>query len=262
MRRLIHATRFGITPLLSLVLFVPAATALGDTFFSNTASISIPATTGGGSLPVTSSPYPSQITVSGMVGTLTDVAVTLNGWTDNGTSANPGDLYFLLTGPGGQAFEFMGDVGSDNPITNVTLTLTDSASAVLTSGGITSGSFKPTVLGGPACAAFPAPAPSPGTDCAGPRGTSTFFDLFDDSGLDPDGTWSLYIIDNTPGDTASTISRGWSVEVESTGGYVAPPPPSVPEPSSLALVGLAMGVVALRRVWCPNRRDGWGSIPI
>ena len=232
MRRLIHATRFSVTSLLSLVFFASASTALGSTVFSNTTAISIPATSG------TSDPYPSQIAVSGMAGTLTDVSVMINGW----TSANPGDLYFLLTGPGGQAFDFMGDVGSTHSITNINVRLTDSAVSQLTSNQIVSGSFKPTVLGS-SCPAFPAPAP-PSVDCAAPEGTTTFTNLF--TGLDPDGTWSLYILDDTAGDTASAIGGGWSLIVDSTGGFV-PPPPSVPEPSGLVLIGLAMGVAGLHR---------------
>lgn len=238
MRRLNHA-RFGRTYLLFLVFFATASTGLSSTMFVNTAPISIPATTGGVSLPVTSNPYPSQITVSNMAGTLTDISVILHGWTDSGTSANPGDLYFLLEGPSGQALDFLGDAGSTHSFTDITLTLTDTAVTNLTSGMITSGSFKPTVLG-TTCPGFPAPAPS-SIDCATPQGTTTFTSLF--TGSDPDGTWSLYAFDDTAGDTASMISSGWSLAIDSTGGFVQGPPP-VPEPSGLTLVGLAMGLLA------------------
>ena len=240
MRRLIHATRFSVIFLLCCMFFASASTALGSTIFSNTSAISIPAS--GAILPVTSSPYPSTIAVSGMVGTLTDVSVMINGWTDNGSTAAPADLYFLLVGPGGEAFDFMGEVGSTHSFTNINLDLTDSASSQLTSNQIVSGSFKPTVLGF-VCPAFPTPAPS-GNVCAAPVGTTTFTSLF--AGSDPDGTWSLYIMDVDAGDTASSISGGWSLAIDSTGGFV-PPPPSVPEPSGLVLMGLAMGVFAFYR---------------
>jgi hypothetical protein len=233
--------RLNMTSLLSLVLCVTASTALSATIFSNSSPISIPATTGGVTLPVTSDPYPSQITVSGMAGTLTDISVILNGWTDRGTSANPGSLFFLLTGPSGLAYDFLGDSGSNNSFTDITLTLTDTATTHLTTGMITSGSFKPTVLG-TSCPAFPAPAPASGIECAIPRGTTTFTSLF--TGSQPNGAWSLYIFDNTTGDTASTIDRGWSLAIDSTGGFMLP---ETPEPSSLTLVGLAMGLFVFRR---------------
>ena len=187
-----------------------------------------------------SDPYPSQIAVSGMVGALTDVSLIINGWTDNGVSANPGDIFFMVVAPNGQGYEFLGGVGSSHPLNNVNLTLTDSASAVLTSGIITTGSFKPTVLGS-SCPAFPIPAPAV-AECAAPRGTDTFFSEFGGENLDPNGAWSLYIMDNTAGNTASTISRGWSVVIDSTGGFVP-----TPEPSSLALGGLAIGLFAFRK---------------
>lgn len=246
-RRLDNSIGFAMPSLLFVAFFATASTGLSSTFFSNTTSISIPATTGGVGLPVTSDPYPSQISVSGMVGTVTDISITLNGWTDNGVSAVPADLDFLLVAPGGQALDFLGDVGSNHPITNITLTLTDSAVSGLTSGQITTGSFKPTVLGS-SCPAFPAPAPASGIECAPPEGTTTFASRF--NGAEPDGAWSLYVLDDALGDTASSINRGWTLAIDSTGGFV---PPVAPEPSSLTLVGLAMVGLAMGTVRTPQK---------
>src|ERR1700743_1121304 len=119
MRLLNDPIRYATNSLLSLLFFATASTGLSSTIFTNSTSISIPATTGGATLPVTSDPYPSQITVSGMVGTLTDLSVFLHNWNDNGGSANPGDLFFMVVAPNGQGYEFLGGVGSNHPITNV-----------------------------------------------------------------------------------------------------------------------------------------------
>ena len=88
------------------LLFVLAAyPALGQTSFSNTNPIITPSTINAS--PVNAVPYPSQITVSGLTGTISKVTLRLNGWTENGTSAFPGDRDFMVVGPGGQTFEFL-----------------------------------------------------------------------------------------------------------------------------------------------------------
>src|ERR1051326_9268749 len=86
----------------------------------------------------------------------------------------------------------MSDAGGGNALNNVTLTFDDAAAANLSdSSTIVSGTYKPTdfVTGD----IFPSPAP------AGPYGTT--LSVF--SGLDPNGTWSLYVFDDATGDSGS-----------------------------------------------------------
>ena len=159
------------------------------TTFANTTSILIP-----DSGPAT--PYPSTISISGVAGIVSDVTVTVS----NLSHAFPNDVEMLLTGPSGQNAVVMAGTGGPNAITNVTLTFDDAAPLFLPSPGqIVSGTFKPTEN---IAASLPPPAP------AGPHGTllSTF------DGSDPNGTWSLYVFDNSPGDSGN-IANGWSLNL-------------------------------------------------
>ena len=92
----------------------PTATATcgpGDgVLFSNAAAIAIP-TSGPGA------PYPSNIEVSGLVGPITDVNVSLNGL----YHGFPDDVDVLLVGPGGQNAIIVSDVGGANGVNNVSL---------------------------------------------------------------------------------------------------------------------------------------------
>jgi hypothetical protein len=93
----------------------------------------------------------------------------------------------------------MSDTGAGNAINNVTLTFDDAAASNLPdSSAIGSGTYKPTdfVTGD----TFPSPAP------AGPYGTA--LSVF--NGLNPNGTWSLYVLDDEAGDSGS-IAGGWSL---------------------------------------------------
>ncbi len=167
--------------------------------FSNTTPISIP-TSGA------ASPYPSEINVSGLFGTITDVNVTLNGFTHSW----PDDVDILLVGPEGQNLILLSDVGSYYSVTGLTLTLDDSAADSLpdTLAQLTSGTYQPTNCyewDDP----FPSPAPAPST-----AGTLATF-----NGTNPNGTWSLYVVDDSNVDGGS-ISGGWSLEITTAG---APP---------------------------------------
>jgi len=97
----------------------------------------------------------------------------------------------------------MSDVG-DGVVNNVTNTFSDSAASVMSSNTLTSGTYRPTDVtdGSPLGDMFPSPAPAP------PYGTNLA--IF--NGTNPNGTWSLYIHDDGPGDTG-TITNGWSLDI-------------------------------------------------
>jgi subtilisin-like proprotein convertase family protein len=148
--------------------------------------------------PFASTPYPSDIAVVGMMGTVTNVTVTLN----NINHTFPDDIDVLLVGPTGANAILMSDVGGSPDAVNVTLTLDDAAALSLPdSGPLVSGTFKPTNVGITADT-FPAPAP------AGPYGTAlSAFNV-----TNPNGTWSLYVVDDSLGDIGS-IAGGWCLTI-------------------------------------------------
>src|SRR4029079_14590298 len=90
--------------------------------FSNTAPIVIPASGTSG----VASPYPSNIVVSGMAGTITNLSVHLYGFTHQ----HPRDVDIFamgpLTGPEARSAIIMSDAGGYAPVNNLDLYLTDS----------------------------------------------------------------------------------------------------------------------------------------
>jgi len=170
----------------------------GPTTFSNNTAVTIP-TAGAGV------PYPSNITVSGLSGTISNVTVTLK----NLSHTFPEDVGMLLVGPGGQKFVVLDGVIGGSPWSNITYTLSDAAAGVIPKPGTpVSGTFKPSCyFNGDV---FPAPAP-PGTNQQpAPAGTATFASVF--NGANPNGTWSLYIFDFAAGD-GGTMAGGWDLSI-------------------------------------------------
>jgi hypothetical protein len=184
-----------------LLLSTPAA-ADGPTTFTNSAPITI--TTDVPAPPTPATPYPSTITVSGMTGPVSDVDVRLNGFT-HGT-ANDVDL--LLVGPSGANLVLLSDPGDPSVLvfaSNATVTFDDSAPAGVPQSGSISGtvSYRPTDNdAGAAADSFPSPAPAPSS--------ATTLGTF--AGTNPNGTWSLYVVDDLTGD-AGSITGGWSVTI-------------------------------------------------
>ncbi|HEX3425536.1 MAG TPA: Ig-like domain repeat protein, partial [Acidimicrobiales bacterium] len=164
------------------------------------------------------SPYPSHIFVSGLGGAVSHLTVSLNGVTFSQSQ----DIDALLVGPGGQNLILVAHVGPDNngAISNVTLTVDDSASSTLPAGSIwgapnTSVTSKPVNYGGlnetfaPPAPPSPYGNPGPSTD----NGTvgATLGSQF--NGTDGNGTWSLYLITTIAGDGAGSVGHGWCVNI-------------------------------------------------
>ncbi|MCA1593149.1 MAG: hypothetical protein LC754_10955 [Acidobacteria bacterium] len=147
--------------------------------------------------------YPSNIVVAGVTTpTVERVSVTLNGF----SHTFPSDVDMLLVSPSGRKVVIMSDFGAGAPgANNINLTLDDYAATPVpstvtgnTGFPFVTGSYRPSNSG--TTDVFPAPAPaSPYTY------TMSAF-----NGDTPNGTWSLYIIDDANLDGGS-ISGGWTI---------------------------------------------------
>jgi hypothetical protein len=194
--------RTAVTAGLGALLF--AGVAFGASF-SNSSGVFPPDSVGGvnvGAAPV------SQIAVSGEP-LISKVTVTLYGF----GHSEPDDADVLLVGPAGQKVVLMSDSGADNSVGGIDITFDDDAGVPVPDEGVlSSGSFMPTNNGPstliPACAGEPATDLFPGAP-AGPIGADLASAF---NGTDPNGTWSLYVVDDCPGFTGA-LQGGWSVNI-------------------------------------------------
>lgn len=205
-------------------------TSSADTF-SNTTPIVVPrpAPPAGcpGNCPFDqANPYPSNIVVSGITGTVTDVNVTLNDLTygrldpaTNEEESGPGHVDIMLVAPSGATTMLMSDAcgnGDFNRIaTPIDLTFDDQAAETLPADApCQTGTYHPTDDDddGPelppsrTADGFNPPAPATSTTAA----LSTF------NGTAPNGTWSLYMVDDGPNDQGGNdgeIGGGWTLAV-------------------------------------------------
>ena len=159
--------------------------------------------------------YPSDINVSGVTGTVTEVRVTLNGV----YHTRPQDLDVLLLSPAGKSVLVMSDAGDTVPIPEdspINLAFADAATRSLPqNAGITPGLYKPTNYD---------------TDDFWREDNLVFAPT--DTTLNalaadnPNGMWRLYVTDDTIGDVGG-IAFGWSLTFV-TGGP-GPAAPSTPD---------------------------------
>ena len=197
-----------ILAVLGAVLMAPSpARADGPTTFSNTGSIDIPASGSSGQAGP-AGPYPASITVSGMTGLVTSVQVVFGGLTHSVLN----DVDALVVAPTGENLVVLSDAGdpSFSSANNATLTFDDAAAGAVPSGSVPTGTYLPTNEGAVDAFAAPAPAPSTATTLAGAF-----------SGIDPNGTWQLFIGDDATGDLG-VMAGGWSLII--TTAAVTPPP--------------------------------------
>ncbi|HEU0174483.1 MAG TPA: M36 family metallopeptidase [Blastocatellia bacterium] len=194
------------------------ATISATSSFSNPTAIIIPATGTGASTGAPSNPYPSNINVSGITGTVSKVTVDLF----NFNHTFPGDVDVLLVGPGGQKLLLMSDVGGGTDAVNVNLTFDDAAAAV--GATVVTGTFSPTNIG--AGDLFPAPAPpGPYPD---PQQLSVF------NGVNPNGVWSLYVVDDAAADTGN-FNGGWRINITTTDPACCSSPCTLNVPSNIVV---------------------------
>jgi subtilisin-like proprotein convertase family protein len=174
--------------------------------------------------------YPSQITVTGQVGTINDVAVIIRDL----SHTFPDDIDMMLVSPGGTRVMLHSDAGGDVDASVLDYGLSNSQ--------VLDGAHIPdtTAIGnrfyipadyGAALEAMPSPAP------VGVYHVSTM--AF--AGETPNGIWSLYVRDDANGDTG-TIAGGWelSLDLSDHGGVTAVPGtgtsgPAAPYPSTVVV---------------------------
>lgn len=196
-----------MNPLLRICLSVIAALAVGVSIsthrtafaqsFRNTSPITVADREGVTSPPGVADRYPAQAVVSGIAGAITDLNVTLNAL----SSERPDDLDILLVSPEGQSIILMADAGGDAPVSRVNLTFDDDASSLVPDEDrLTTDSFRPAAHD--LDFIFPSPAP--------PQAFAATLSAFD--GTDPNGTWSLFVIDDERG-AISSIAGGFTLTI-------------------------------------------------
>lgn len=200
LRENINKTGRKLATSLLLLTFTTAmvAPAFG-VVFTNPASITINDATAIG----TASLYPSNVSVTGMSGNITDIKVSLT----NMNHTFPDDFDMLLVGPTGANMILMSDTGGSDDSFNVNLTFDDAAAGNLPDATRwpSGSSFKPTNIG--TGDTFPAPAPAPSAN-------TTFAAAF--VGTNPNGTWQLYVADDL-GVDMGTLGNGWSLNITTSG---------------------------------------------
>jgi subtilisin-like proprotein convertase family protein len=182
---------------------VYATAGVGTFTFTNNTGATFPAQT-----PLT---LVQTLSIGGVAGGISDIKVHINGVSHN----LPDDLDFLLVGPDGtHNLLFWSDAGGNAPSGGpFNIIVSDSGASVLPdSGPLSSGTFKPAdYTPGSEVSETAASFGASGftINHATTTGSATFASAFSD--ISPNGTWTLYLRDDSGGDAGSLTS--WSLEI-------------------------------------------------
>ena len=147
----------------------------------------------------------STINVSSLSGTINTVKVKLN----NLSHTYGSDIDLLLVGPNGEKYIILSDALGTSGTTNASMTLSDSAAALVPTSPLSTGSYSYKPTNYTSGDTFAAPAPVGPYQEAASAGSATFASVF--GGANPNGNWSVYVYDDGSGDTGS-IAGGWCLE--------------------------------------------------
>lgn len=241
--------------LIAAAALLIAAGSAGAATFANGFPIAIPSGTG---TQGNAFPYPATIDVSGLDPHVAKVTVTLKGFAHQCSI----DVDALLVGPQGQSSILTSDAGdcANEPQLRpgVDLTFDDNAANAVpcldfnsTPTQLPGGTYAPTDYSPPANGVQSPCNPSTDLDHrtpAPPGAPGPLADVF--PGLvkpfggwghtlgtfvnsDPNGTWSLYVVDQYDR-SVGRIFGGWALNIDTSPTPVAPPPPTPPRGPNIA----------------------------
>jgi len=153
-------------------------------------------------------PYPSTINLTDLPDRAYDVNVTLRGFQHE----NPDDVDVLLEAPNGRASIIMADAGGNATLGSVTFSLNDEGGDPIPDSG--------TIQSRQTDDSDEADA-GEGYDPADYSGSDDFpevddtqnvgFGAFD--GVNPNGVWKLYVVDDENNGESGAIANGWEIEI-------------------------------------------------
>ncbi len=163
-------------------------------------------------------PSPSLLNVSGLVGDVYDVDVTVNGI----DHPRPSDLDVVVVAPGGASATIMSDIGGDQPLSALTTLTFDDDATAFAPPELTEGRY------------LPQDNDSDATDLDRVNSTTTLRDLTS-GGVN--GQWKLFIDDDSPGFDGAVLRWSLTFHFADLVTINGLPPDAVSSRSSFPLTG-------------------------